>query len=220
MNPRLPLLPAIAVVVIVLLVVVWAFGPREEGEAERVALRPAAGPTRALLKDRALPPPRAGAGQQGSEGVGEVAVEVAEVTPTPRGSSKRERFRARRGLRKDPQASAVATEMDVDVESGLPEDGIGAEGPPNLGRRPTAPPDSPYEGLSDEDLAELIVAMQRLRDSGALRRVAPEDYLRVMEIMPESRGLQDADRIFQDILGMSVGEWLAKNRGGETYILE
>jgi len=220
MTSRVPVLPALALVVVVLLVALWAFGPREEGEAERVATRPVGAPTRMLLKDRALPTPRS-LGEGAAAGDAAAGQEVAaEETPTPRGRSKRARFRERHGMRKRTAAAAVATELQVDIESGLPEDAIGGDDLPNLGRRPTVPPDSPYEGLSDDDLAELIVAMQRLRDSGALRRVAPEDYLRVMEIMPDSRGLQDADRIFNEILGMSVGEWLAKSRGGETYILE
>jgi hypothetical protein len=31
--------------------------------------------------------------------------------------------------------------------------------------------------------------------------------------MPDRKGIRDADQITQEILGMSVGEWLAHERG-------
>ncbi|GIW40543.1 MAG: hypothetical protein KatS3mg076_1120 [Candidatus Binatia bacterium] len=63
----------------------------------------------------------------------------------------------------------------------------------------------------EEDVAEdVLVALMRLRDSGALRRLSPAELPRVAELMPESRGVRDADRILRERLGMSVGEFLAR----------
>jgi hypothetical protein len=221
MDSRLPILPAVALAVIVLLVVLWAFGPRQEPEEE--IARAAAAPTAPLLKDRPLPPRRLAPPGGGASQAEVPTVEVsAEPTRTPREHmSKRDRFRARervRDLLRTPRAAS--TEHGVEIESGLPEDAIGGGGGPPRAELPTPIPEIPYDQLSDDERVELIVALQRLRDSGALRSVAPEDYLRVMEIMPESQGLQDADRIFQEVLGMGVGEWLARTRGGQTFILE
>ncbi len=217
MGSRVPVLP-IAVVVLLLLVVVWAFAPgptRDEGTQVEGFGRPARGllasrpfptfrPAGGDLVDRELPTP--GVSESGSE-----------ERPTPRRRmTKRQRLLARR-LERDLRNVARPSATERDFDSGDLEDGGG-----NVPRfaRPSPPPGSPYENLADDEMVELIVGVQRLRDSGALRKFGPEDYLRITELMPESRGLQDADRIFRDVLGMGVGEWLAETRGGETYILE
>lgn len=218
MGSKVPVLP-FAVVVLLLLVVVWAFGPGATRD-EETQVDGSGRPVRGLLASRPFPTFRpAGSGLVDRElpTPGVVSESGSEARPTPgRRMTKRQRLLARQ-LKRDLRnvARPSATERDFDGDD--LEDGGGAL--PQFAR-PSPPPGSPYENLPDDEMVELIVGVQRLRDSGALRKFGPEDYLRITELMPESRGLQDADRIFRDVLGMGVGEWLAKTRGGETYILE
>lgn len=154
-------------------------------------------------------------------------VAPAETTPGADHLAERRRravarraLRAARAARAAGAADAARERDDVGGEAddeALLEGGIG--GPP-ADEIPEFPPDSPFAEMSKDDILEYIVALRRLRDSGALRRVAPEDYWRIMEIMPESRGLQDADRIMRELFGIGIGEWLARNRGPQNFSLE
>jgi hypothetical protein len=225
MTSSRPLTIAIAVIAVLLLV--WTLWPTPEPgvpepdprrvAAKRAAVRPLRplkpGP---LQERRAAPEVSSETTEAGATG------DTAAEARTPDRRTRRERALAKRGL-----ARARATARAGQARNPQEPDGAVNEDPGDSaisGAPPQndfqAPPDSPFEGMTQDELLEYIVALRRLRDSGALRRVQPEDYWRIMELEPESRGLQDADRIMQELFGMGIGEWLAKNRGPQSFSLQ
>lgn len=86
-------------------------------------------------------------------------------------------------------------------------------GPIVLGGPKNDQPPALADLIGVDGAEQLLVALRRLRDSGALQRLAPADLPRVVELMPDSQGVQEADRIFREQLGIGVGEWLAQQWG-------
>lgn len=203
-------LVAAAAAALLLLGLSWLLGPgtSETGETRLSALRRRAAPEG--LASRPLPKPRAGAPaldppSQPDAGTVDAADSDAPQ-PARRRLTREQRELARERRRQRIAAGNLPPPPDPQADEPLDDDGF--DFPRFGGERPKT--GSIYDDLSDDELVEIVVGYQRLRDSGALRRLQPEDYPRILEIMPDSRGVQDAERIFQEILGMGAGEWLAR----------
>lgn len=221
MRSRTPVIAALAIAVLAVIVALWsALGGGDSAESPpraAMALRPAGG---TFLKDRPLPavppaieergqppvdenlPPPAAGGE--TSGGPDTPAERAERTRRQMAEARAE---ARRLAASAPRAEEGSGEPVVEqpgaIGAAAPE-----EPPP-----PTFDPGSLYDGLSQDDLLELILAMCRLRDAGVFQKLTPEQYVAVAQLLPDLQGVQDADEITQRILGMGVGEWLDHERG-------
>lgn len=209
------------------LLLAWTLWPSPQEtslgrEAPRAVAKGEAGRRLKAPKPRPVPRHRAAAAEAGSSHGETGAASDGASAPTPERMTRRDRALAKRALaRARATAAAVPPAAAPELRTGAdeePYDGAMSGAPPRSEFDP--PPDSPFADLTEAELLEYIVALRRLRDSGALRRVPPEDYWRIMEIMPESRGLQDADRIMNEIFGMGIGEWLARHRGPQNFALD
>lgn len=225
MSSRAPLLGAVALVLLALLFAFWSTGEESSPAhprtlAERADAKGELSNRIALLKDRPLPgapggdqpPPPEDPSKAGEES----SANGSETPGVTHGEARATRRALRRQARLDAEArrtaiaggQAPASEQDVEVYDeevaggGVPQQPV-----------PTFEPESLYDGLSQDDLVELMVALRRLRDAGVFHTLTPEQYYLVQQLMPDRQGIRDADRITQEILGMSVGEWLAHERG-------
>lgn len=222
MRSNTPVYAALAIAVLALIVALWsALGGSDPDDAAgrpALAARPAGG---VLLKDRALPGAPAGTGDSGklpgNENPPPAPPAGGETTAGAGGSGADQAERARRALAEARAAARVAASQrasgagfeDPAVE---PAGGIGG-GAPEEPPPPTFDPGSIYDGLSQDDLLELFLAMRRLRDAGVFQKLTPEQYAKVAQLLPDMQGVQDANEITQRILGMGVGEWLDHERG-------
>jgi len=234
MSSRGPILAAASIALLALLVALWTlFGDDARyTDSEKhglAAVRRSDGVGRVtLLKDRPVPPARQHqAGQAGAPEApasdtpaaapGAASGGVAADGEEAGAARQKKGFRTRAEMMADRRAarartragSAASTESEVEVATNeVP--GFGEPPPQPV---PTIPAGSLYDGLSNDDMLELLVASRRVRDAGVFQRLSPDQFILVQEIMPDAQGVQDANEITQRILGMGVGDWLDLERG-------
>jgi hypothetical protein len=216
MRSRTPIAAAVGLALLVWVFVLWMLGGDSGTPETSVASKPA-GAELSLLKNRPLPARPAGAeAPPAPPEAAPPAVESGEAAEKGARAERRRRddeWRPARPAARDDEdltaAEARATEAEIEVEDQLTEGGGGtAPEPP-----PTAIPGSIYDGLSQDEMVELLVAMKRLRDAGVFVKLTPEQFYDVQKLLGDVQGVQDADRITREILGMSAGEWLDHERG-------
>ena len=172
---------------------------------------------RPRLRDLPLPPPRQRAAEAEEE---DPSPDRANALTAPVGRRERERRAGWRALRSGPHAQSESSGMAPppagarlhhdDTRTDSSEQTNQRLGPIVFSGR-GAPEEKAIGDLVGPDgEQELMVAFFRLRDSGAFQKLTREELPRIMELMPDSRAVQDADRIFREQLGMGVGEFLAQ----------
>lgn len=220
MRSRIPVFAALAIAVLALIVALWsALGGGDSADSREksaMALRPAGGG--ALLKDRPLP-----AAPPADQGRGQLPPDENPPPPPAAGDTTggqgSDAERADRLKRSWAEARAVARNANASTRGALAEEpavenpgAIGGSAPPQP-PPPTFDPGSIYDGLSQDDLVDLYLAMRRLRDAGVFDKLTPDQYAKVAQLLPDLQGVRDANEITQRILGMGVGEWLDHERG-------
>ena len=85
----------------------------------------------------------------------------------------------------------------------------------------TPAPSSIYQGLTNQELIDLLIALNRLRDAGVFQKLSPDQFHDVTQLMGDAEGVKDADAITRSVLDMPVGVWLDREMGPRgNFVME